>query len=55
MTIAEIHSLIAHGEIEALGLNRAGQIIANASDLVPRGHQLCTRLALTATCLRGDS
>ncbi len=54
MTIAEIQSLIAHGEVEALGVNRAGHVIANASDLVPGGHQLRTRLALMATCLRGD-
>jgi hypothetical protein len=54
MTVAELQSLIAHGELEALGLSRAGQGIANASDLVPRGHQLRTK-ALTSTCLRGDS
>lgn len=55
VTIAELQSLIAHGELEALGLHRAGRIIANVSDLVPGRCQFRTRLALMVTCQRGDS
>jgi hypothetical protein len=55
VTIAGLQSLNAHGELEALGVRRTGQIIANVSDLVPGRYQFRSRLALMVTCLRGDS